>query len=73
MNTQAGDKVREQPDLPFFILSDAFSLVGHKHVMGPFERPEDQRVDRVLLDILFEGIIAFKTLTITVFTKYPSF
>lgn len=28
-------------------------MVGHKHVMGPFERSEDQSVNRVFLDVLW--------------------
>lgn len=38
--------------LPFIIQRDGFRMVGNKHIMGPFERPEDQSVDRVLLDVL---------------------
>lgn len=41
-------------EIPFVVPCDGLSMVGHKHVVRPFEGSEDQSVDRMLLDILYE-------------------
>ena len=38
--------------VPLFILCYLLGVVRHEHVMGPFERPEHQGVDRMFLHIL---------------------
>lgn len=39
-------------ELPFVVPCDGLRVVGHKHIVRPFEGSEDQSVDRMLLDIL---------------------
>lgn len=39
-------------ELPFVVPCYGLSVVGHKHIVRPFEGSEDQSVDRMLLDIL---------------------
>jgi len=53
---------RGSVSLPLVIQCDGLRVVRHKHVVRPFERPEHQRVDWVLLDILFNEIVTFNTM-----------
>lgn len=36
---------RSSSQLPLFVQCDGLRMVGHKHIMRPFEGPEDQSMD----------------------------
>lgn len=47
----------ENPESPLVILCDGFGVVGHKHIVRPFQGSEDQSMDRVFLHILQKSLL----------------